>query len=227
MSDLLNTSFGIDRRRRLRLSLESLLPPDQLWHALWVWEREFATTSPFDISGYANRIASELGIPESSKALLDQITRGIQAPADGLPADPIAEMQRHAFQPLSAAPSPPMGSAAPTIPLSPPEAVFNRFLETLLASLGKRVVGVGPDGPRDQVAALVRSVGGRAPGWIEDPQAKLTGLSPSQMSTVINGLYVWTCEELGPVAADPLFGSAVRSTEEMPEAANFSPRQFL
>ena len=235
-----NTALGVDRRRRLFASLSPVLPGEQLWQALWLWEREFAEKAPFAISGYAQRLSEVLGVPDASQSLLDSVTQGIQGPGEGLPEDPISQMLEnvastngtngHGGNGHAAAAAPPVvEAAAPSPPESPQDAVFNAMLESFQAGLERKSPGAATELRRHLAsgADVAANARGTLASWAKGEAARVLGMPTNDMAIVINAAYVWSCEEIGPTTVDRILGDAMRAAESLDAAASFSPRQLL
>ena len=63
--------------------------------------------------------------------------------------------------------------------------------------------------------------------WSKDPRHPITRLTKPEMADFVHRIYVWLCEAYGPQTADSLMQQALRRAEELPEAAEHSPRAFL
>lgn len=48
-----------------------------------------------------------------------------------------------------------------------------------------------------------------------------------EMQRLLHAIYVWCCEEFGPVASDRMMGRALKECESLPEAAHYPPQTFM
>lgn len=112
--------------------------------------------------------------------------------------------------------------------------VFNRFIDVVIDRLEVRQPTLVSDVCRYIGKILSPELLGREQlqeihRWVEsEGRYKITGgLSPAQLSEFVHEIYIWCCEEVGPVDTDKMFGAATRAAEELPESGRFSPRQLL
>ncbi|MEM7479716.1 MAG: hypothetical protein AAF481_00965 [Acidobacteriota bacterium] len=229
----LDDSFATRRRRALYLALQSMLPADAAAGGIRVWQEEFAERNPFGIADYGQRLAELFDIEDQRPALIARINECLRLDPSQLGPDPLAQLPKASFD-FGTGPTAPVAAPADAPAMSAEFVVLNHLLDGLLDGFDRVRPGAGADlrkfvaaGPRGlRMSAVAREV---VNAWCGNPKGMKirSAVTVSEMSQLINAIYVWACEAFGPSAADRLIGGAVRRTSEIPEAATFPPRSLL
>jgi len=66
-------------------------------------------------------------------------------------------------------------------------------------------------------------------GWLESAgeQQIFEGLNKPQLQHLVHSVYIWACENIGPVQADRIYAQGVEDCLTIKQAAEFDPRELL
>jgi hypothetical protein len=195
-----------------------------------VWEEKFADPRGFRVNLYVNAIAQTLGLDDFHvRALASSMYAAMTMPERNLPALPLALRGRRTSEvPIT----PQADVSAQTGIANPRLAVFAGLLAALIDGATRMqkfddfIEALQSQEPElSPSTRLARNV------WISSAVTKLrpfaNSVPGSEQRIVINDVYVALCDACGPVTADRILASAVRTAEQAPEAQFHSPRTFL
>lgn len=137
--------------------------------------------------------------------------------------------------PPAATPLPVASTApAPTRQIPPEQAVFSGLIRVILAEIQQFHSAVMVDFRTDSLKGLGKlRVSGQAKhdfkqAWLQPLQDEWhISATATELSELMQLIYIGLCESIGPVEADQVLARALRSTERLPEARLFSPRRLL
>jgi len=108
---------------------------------------------------------------------------------------------------------------------------FNRLLNALIASLNQ----IAPAAAARALECLNHGLPGLKPTtlmhldeFVRYGTANFTNeTNKTEMQAIFHSIYLWLCEEYGPVTADRLCQRAIRTTESEANSLNYPPRALL
>lgn len=203
------------RRRLINFSSQNLLDQKEILQLIKIWEDNFSDSHAFRIVSFIRKVQEELELDaEVRKSLLKNLNENLSKSSELLGVDPLAKLPEQR-EPVN-------------------NTVFRYLIRTLLTKLDAKEVqnlqGVlrnyfaNSQLDYDTQVALIN--------WCkllsQEDNSKITAhVSQSVMSKVIDQIYNYYCDLFGPVVTDHTFAEAIRSTEAIPEAREFSPRQLF
>lgn len=217
------------RRRLIFAAMNGNATPSAIDKAIDTLDREFGDVEEIRFNQVIRRLQQTLDSTEANlNAVLGRVMTLRQKSSDELGPDP---RDGSAIQPRSSVVRPSQQrAAAKRVGL---HHVFATMVETFITHLQN--LDNGSD--RHLLEALLQSpdietlptrVGAAIHHWAQAPGGTLEIQGTvDDYRTVIHAIYVWLCQKLGPVDADRLLSSVVRTAEALPEAATNSPRQLL
>ena len=121
----------------------------------------------------------------------------------------------------------------PEVNLSGRDLVFNTLLQHITKTVAKR-------SPESETAyrehflsevlklKLSSSCGAKLVSWAKSrvSMSPISGTN-EELHKIINTAFVWMCGKFGPVVADQVLLHAIKQTEQLSEAFEFPPRDFL
>ncbi|MBA4191897.1 MAG: hypothetical protein C0467_28290 [Planctomycetaceae bacterium] len=226
------------RRRIVYHASRSRLPDEMVNAAVKLCDREFQAIPVFSIQKFLTRLTEAVGTPPKPGELFAAMNRlRVITDLDEIGPDPVGPLPVAKVQTAVAEPSPTRGR-----PSEPPSrdsridswpASFTALLSGLLAELQH----LGPDMPAAaragfalQLQKVDLSPAGYAElnSWADEKLCTFTNrITSADMHAGVHALYVWSCEELGPIETDRLFSAVIRDVSQYPGAAQFPPRNLL
>lgn len=236
-------------RRMLRFAYEKPLGLGTVSQSVALWQHHYPDPADYVplIRPFAQLLATHLAKPHLQSELALLLIAAFNAPVDALPADPsLMHGMPTTTQTLgqTAPPAPhmpqPLGGLAPTNP-SGQQALHHclgalyvtllTHLQTLNngASLGVQLrLHLGQASTLQQ-CAIPQPHRAAWLSWVQwAPQHRLDiDLSITQGQQLINVIYVYLVNALGPVETDMLLSHAIQAVEQTDIGRAFSPRKFL
>ena len=203
--------------------------PDAIRSALSTLDREFGSTSELRYNAFVKRLQETIDAAEANLAkVYGEIMRLRTQPAESLGPDPGV-----GATPAAAAPAAASAPPASDVPAGLPR-VFASMMSTIAEQLRHRSDGSHRSladalATSPEVIALGDKITAPLRSWRDADAAgtpAVTGTA-DQYRVLVHVTYVWLCNKVGPVLADRLLQSAVRTAEALPDAVMHSPRQLL
>lgn len=199
-------------------ALSAILDEAAVEQAASLYDLEFADQPTLSVAELVGRLDANLGLGPRKKVAYKALTAAVQgkSPTPGA---------------VSAVPAPAGGTGAGG---SDAGSVFGFLVREIVSRCKHRDVS--------SVQGLSRHVSEAIPqltlspaaeqgirSWVADPERFALGSqgSDEEMKRLLQNVYLWSCDWFGPVDTDRIFADAVRTAEQLPAAANFSPRNFL
>ncbi len=230
------------RRRIVYHGLRGRLTDPEVAAAVRLCDREFTAEPVFSVQKFVARLAQVVGPARNTGELFASLTRlRMVANTDAIGPDPSAGEARdagHARQDTGRGTrdtgSNGNGHGRPVAASSEgwPE-VFAAVVEEVargLTRVNPRVADAAFAFLGERLPRLKLTPGGQAEvaAWAANRTAAFTARTAKpDMHAVIHALYVWTCQEVGPIDADKLFARAVREADRVPSAAQCPPQGLL
>lgn len=223
------------RRRIVYHAARTRLPDEMVSAAVKLCDREFQALPVFSVQKFISRLTEAVGPPPKPGELFTAMNRlRVVTDLDAIGPDPFGSAPVAQAQP---APEPQPrfrpSAAVPGGRIESWAAAFTAFVNGIVDELGR----LGPDLPaaaRSGVALRLQKVDLGPNGyaelnaWADGKSAPFTDrLSTKDMHAGLHELYLWVCEELGPVETDRLFGTVLREVSALPGAAQFPPRSLM
>jgi len=222
----------VERRRLVYSALARHLKRDRLLEALWLWEQKYALTSGLELRKFVSDIVLENDSPEFKSKLYKSLTKVTYFPGDiELLPDPYDAMHQYrqqcngAFKYIT-----PFNNQ-----LSKPFStiVFQRMLETQLTQI-KRENSIVHEKLRQLLRSAVLRLDLEAnlklelTNWLQKNLDAMQLIYPEKfMSAFINEIYVYCCNEFGPIKSDKILANSIADANGLEEAKFFDPRRLL
>ena len=212
------------RRRILFRALDDGTPVDVVQKAIDLLDNEFGANPEIRYGELIKRLQESFDHEAfRSTNLLGRIMLVRNKPVSEIGPDPSQTLTETATPAV----------AEPEVILSGRDLVFN----TLLSHITKMVAKRTPDGEAayrkhflSEVLKmkLSSSCGAKLVSWAKG-SASMSSISGSneELHKIINTAFVWMCGKFGPVVADQVLLHAIKQTEQLSEAFEFPPRDFL
>lgn len=233
------TNEASRRRRIVYHATAGRLAADEVAAAVKLCDREFQNTPVFSVRQFLSRFSQVVGEPANSGELFAAMNRlRIINDLEAIGPDPVGPtVTATAERPdrREAAPSRAERAAAPKASsrIEGWADTFNALLSALLAEL-RRLSPTLPDDIRGAIVGATQGAGlnfdsaTQLTAWASGESDVFTDrTTPQEMHAILHALYMWTCEELGPVETDRLFGAVLREVSQHPGAAQFPPRSLM
>ena len=207
------------RRRAIYHGLCSLLPKQYALAAVKVWQTEFSDKPVYALQPYITRLSDEFNVEAPRNLIQRTLINALSTDVSQLPEDPLSREDIE---------KPYLIASADTV------SVFSSLLSSFLriADIHDQTVALNirnelnqgirelhiPSRYFDQLASMLLE---------PEKNTLIEGLTIEQMKEILHLVYVQLCRYSGPVTTDRMLSEAVKITEKMPEASNFSPRSFL
>ncbi len=219
MANTVSEQEAARRRRVINTALKGVLTEKEILQAVDIWEKNFYNSLSFRIPSFISKAQEGLNFSDEVKRdLLRSLNRSLATPLESLEPDPLQKQE----------------ALPKERPLTGEYVVFDFLLSTLLASLDDQDI----QGLQNNL--LIRlpstSLGSIAKQKLSEWSSSITtdsikqitsGFKPNEMSEVLDVLYNFFCETLGPVKTDHIFAETIRNAEHLPEARNFPPKQLF
>ena len=119
--------------------------------------------------------------------------------------------------------------------VEPEVIVFNEFLKNVMLRLKEKVsiIDLHDDleselrGLKLSSNALIEIELWRSSLMKAMPEETVIVIELPDIKLFIHYIYIWTCEEAGPMFADQIFTEAIRVAEMLPESGKCHPKSFL
>ncbi|WP_455221663.1 hypothetical protein, partial [Kaarinaea lacus] len=212
-----------ERRRVVYSALARHLKHDRLLEALWLWEQKYALTNSLELRKFVAEIVFESDSPELKSRIYKTLTRATYFPGEiDLLPDPYDAMHHYrqqcngTFKYIS-----PFDNQL-TTPFS--TIVFQRMLETLLNQIKRensvahekllrslRSEILGKDLEANRILELTN--------WLQKKTDAMQLIYPeSFMSSFINEIYIFCCNEFGPIKSDKMLANTIEDANGLEEA---------
>jgi len=215
------------RRRILYSSLDKGTPAEVVQLAIDLLDNEFGAQSDMKYSELIKRL-QEISDHDAFRSanLLGRIMMVRNKPVEQIGPDPSDPNSGSTGGATAAKPK-------RQVVLKGRDLVFNTLLKHITASVAKQ--------KQDSEASYRENFVKNALGLDLNPacatslvswaksDAEMSSISGTDkdLQKIINTAFVWMCQKFGPVAADKILLQAVSRTEQLPEAFDDSPRNFL
>ncbi|WP_439630695.1 hypothetical protein [Gemmata sp.] len=235
----MTTQQEASRRRRIVYhAARNRLPDDMVSAAVRLCDREFQALPVFSVQKFISRLTEAVGPPPKPGELFTAMNRlRVVTDLDAIGPDPVGGAAPGAPQQPAHEPAAPprFRPAAPAASgrIDSWAAAFTAFMNGIVGELRH----LGPDLPaaaragvalRLQKADLGPNGYAELNAWADGQAAAFTDrLSIKDMHAGLHELYLWACEELGPVETDRVFGAVLREVSQLPGAAQFPPRSLM
>ncbi len=207
------------RRRAIYTALLNCYDKNNAIAGVELWHREFSNKPLFALQPYISRLLEIIDIQVSRAEIKRYIISALAMDNSGLEQDPLAN-DSDAFKEVTA------------------DEITHDVFTHLMNALGDGLKNHFPDAELKIKIILLQKMGstGLSNENMEHMSAWLTGdrnlqlqttLTLIQMQRIFHYLYLVCCEELGPVATDKLVTETVHEVEQLPQATEFSPRNFF
>ena len=210
------------RRSSVLDALTTLLSAYELALAMSIYDQEFAHQQFFLAAKYLERLSLSVGLGDRQRRVFASLNTALTHTA-------------FVREPRAASLREPAGSTGQTtVQLLPALLVFGALCERV----SQRLLGLYPATRSGWPAALRahieemrvdEAVSEQLRHWADDPfERRLqVNLNEQILSELVHVLYLWSCNEIGPVKTDQIFAHIIRELQQMPEAAQFSPRRLM
>lgn len=241
--NLSNLTDASKRRSVIYAVLKQYFTREQCIKALWVLENNFAVSETFSVLAYIDEITDVIEVGNHRSNLSMMLTKELYSSAEPAYGDPLKLMQasvRQASTPSVQSKSP---KAKPDISSTVPDTRFDVTDEMVVFSfmlneliLGVQKIEYGYERKMcDHLSGKIKPMGLTSENattlqaWTNIAGTKNIGTIKSKVSMIkiVHEIYLWACDYLGPIPADKLFAKVVKRTEELPQAARYSPRNFF
>ena len=227
------------RRRAIYRGLCAVMPEVQARDAVELWTREFSGQESLALHGFITRLLERFPGNRSRQEIYTALWRALMSEARTPVTD--ADDAAGARAGLLSSANQVAGSAA-TLPLAADQRaaraiIASHVIDAMLAGLDEHAQGSGAEADvmRRTIATtlLNHDIGVstlRALTLLvmtRQPLPVAAEYPESALRTLVNQIYVSTCEAIGPVAADRLLSRIMRSASALPEAASFAPKRML
>jgi hypothetical protein len=217
------------RRRVLYNSIPSGTPEEVIQRAIDLLENEFGDQPEIQYIKLVKRLRQSINHEAfAAKNLLGKMVMLRNKPVQQIGPDPAeGNLGRRA------APSRPTRPVAKVANQDPRSLVFNTMLQHIADAVAKK-------NPENLVSLRKRFLeaavklkmshecGKQLVSWARSETAAPNISGPDEdLHKIINTAFVWMCEKFGPVDADKLLLYSVQRTEQLPEAYDHPPRDFL
>jgi hypothetical protein len=233
-------------RRILRQAIEPSLGLDAVMSALAMWEALFEDLTDLHkkVRQFCGEFATAQGIPSIRQdlaikliALLHQ--RSLNS-ALSLPSDPLGEEQNESYAPIPASAIKTTrtfsmeAAAAPVNKIDATLSVVIKHLCDAFESGGgaMRLKKLSATFMEEELLFALRLSSSQQNQWVVWTQSHGRGVmslnfSEDQARTLVNWLYVFLTQAVGPVDADLMLGNAIHAAEKTEQGKRFSPRTLL
>ena len=214
------------RRRILFNSLDQGTPVDIVQRAIDLLDNEYGNQPEIRYTELVKRLRDSIDHPAlKSKTLLGRMMIVRNKTADQIGPDPNETLAKTTAGGVQ--------SSSQVTGLTGRDLVFNTLMTQIAVAIQKH----GDEKFRSckdfflgEILKLKLSqvCGSKVVEWAKGSSTatSVTG-DDKELHKVINSLFVWMCGAFGPVEADKILLHAVKHTEQLPEAFEFSPRKFL
>ncbi|MDH0957449.1 hypothetical protein N5C54_06620 [Pseudomonas chengduensis] len=208
------------RRRAIYTGLSSHFSGDELLAVLCLWEDRYAEKPPFALNEFLAEVATARGQRLERAKLYRELVGALTGPLSALLPDPGPELLAWRQRRGVAVPEGQQAQQARHSFCLLSKALLN----ALGASRSESLRRFAADNLGGMQVDEARRLGLRA--WLlQGDEQGLLGLTPAQLSKMLNLLYIGLCEFLGPVAADRLLSQCVDQVESLHPA--YPIRQLL
>lgn len=220
-------------RRAIYTGLKPFLAEDELMAALSLWQSRYSAGPAYALHGFVNEVCASEPLKQIRNEMHRSLRQSLFGPDEALDGDPLLQIERWRHAQNGATKSGEAASALPGKVASKPstlifEAVFDDFLLLIeerqpislqiRSYLDMHLGGLLSNGP----------VSVQVSRWLRGRQLRLDdGLEVAEMRTLLHMAYVLACEYIGPTPSDHLLAQAVRQSESLELARQFSPRELL
>jgi|GEM_PF-5542893 len=219
----------------IRAAFEKKLGLEGVQQAIGLWKQHFAeeTDVQKNIRPFAQAYSEFIGQPSSKSELALLLISSLHTKLEMLPPDP--QPQPRNMSQIATSPASPIASTQTSTAIdatlaalilelhealtldSQGSAWTAQFLQTLQASSTVQTLKLD-DTQKDAWEAWLR---------LSQPLNLQAHLSVQQATKLVNLLYVFLTEAIGPVEADRLLSRSVQQVEATPTGRSLSPRTFL
>ncbi|MGL6074979.1 MAG: hypothetical protein ACRC8S_12535 [Fimbriiglobus sp.] len=210
------------RRRMVYHGIRSFLPDQTARWAVKILDAEFQNENTFSVVSFLNRLTElDRKLRDEQSQLHRAITTYFGQAADAIGPDPIA-----AVNPLTETPPP------TTNAVSGWHSVFNVFINHLVSSTRQ----IKPKAIEEMLKSLGKA---KISGLSASTAADLTIFSQTcrpnfrvsatrqELHCIFHSVYLFYCEEFGPVLTDKFVQRAIRGTQHLPESLQFPMNGLL
>ena len=225
------------RKHLIYTSFRAIVGEEQAQLAVTLWERDFASKPTFSPMRFLRATQDVMGLsPATLKTLMHRFSENqtLERRAKDTPPEHPTFSSSDAFVVTSQVDAPPPSGAVSVpdtyspVPKRPARQVVFTFVLSRLVTALRQHRGF----LMTQLARTRLSQGARLTleEWLSTPtrnQPPTAELTQREMTEILDALYGWCCDLVGPVVTDKLFDQVITQAQGLPEAAAFPPRSLL
>jgi len=208
------------KKHAIYIALLSYLNPEQARNAIEIWLNEFSDKSVYELQSFITRITNEFSVHISRKDVQQTIIKMLLNDTN--------QLQKSTIDIAS------LPTKKKSTELKPPEIIFSLLITRWLNEINllnadtalkiKRYISnnlENIDVSFDEMMHIKT--------WLNssDKNIYMKDLEISQMKSIFHICYVGSCEYIGPVKTDHIVSEISSSIEHMPEAMEFSTKEFF
>lgn len=227
----------IRRRRAVYKSLQPFLNFNQLMEAMWIWESKYSRQDTVSYNKFTLEICDNNELKDARSEIIKSMAKGMSSKIEDMRYDPYNEMLNYKNYAESRETQEYRHPAIPGVVSGKNnekadkktivfgyliknicEGVFKHkptLKDLLIGRLNSKLNGLNPS----QIKELEKIISGYG-------HADLKLTMDAQIQT-IHSIYALSCEYIGAPATDKLFSRIFKAAEELPEAINEKPKQWL
>jgi len=217
---MLQTEELNHKKHAIYIALLSYLNPEQARHAIEIWLNEFSDKSVYELQSFITRITNEFSVRISRKDVQQTIIKMLLNDTNEL---------QHSNIDLESLPS-----KKKSTELQPSQIIFSLLITRWLNEINllnsdtalkiKRYISSNLENIEVSFDEMMN-----IKTWLNSGNKNIymKDLEIIQMKSLFHICYVGSCEYIGPVKTDHIVSEITRSIEQMPEALNFSPKEFF
>lgn len=216
----------IVRRRAVYTALKSIILDESIYQALWIWEQQYSNEKSMRLRNYISDLAERGLLQGSTKVAYKNLVQSFMQDPSLLAQDPYETMLRHQENNIYGLQTPQLQPKEIVVF----EEVVKRFMNLLVQQDSLSIDNISKNITNDSINIDLSNYQKQfLLKWI-NAQGKMPlkiALSESQMSKILNNIYVIACELVGPIKSDNYLSSAIESAEKLPEAHDYPPHNLL
>jgi hypothetical protein len=187
------------RRRMVFHGLKAHLPAGSVRNALALCDGEFSSEATFSVTRFLTRLGQVDPSVGQPVKYFEYLQKLRNVPPEQIGPDPLGYSWDTPAAPAATPKSEANGTWTGTA---------NALLHELITAFNQAKPGLGD------------TLKKRSPGFP-------AGTAKDKLHAGLHAMYVWACEEVGPVLADKLFARAVKAVEVQAGAAQYPPQALL
>jgi hypothetical protein len=217
------------KRRAVYSALFPYFDTEMLLRAMWIWEENYSTGNGSSLRQFISEITQGQQAAMVSKKLYNNLMASFLKPLDSLKNDPLEMMIAYRNGKLKIDNK----TCNPVFMKTPKNIVFNFIMENLQSIINKEsryraskvneyfsanFFNLGLE--MDKTKEILQ--------WLESP-GLFIGMkyTNKELSKLLHIYYIGICEFYGPQKADSFLNTVIGLAEQLPEARQFPPKNFL